>query len=166
MHKIYLALGSNTGDRKQHLLDALEALTDIMTIHALAPVYETDPVGVTDQPAFLNTVLSGETSLTPLALLDAVKSIEVGLGRQSGIRWGPRLIDIDILLYDDETVCHARLRIPHPEMKKRGFVLIPLSQIAPDLTFPDGSSLAAYLEEPSMWTGVRLWGTLSLTETR
>lgn len=101
-----------------------------------SPVYETEPVEYLDQPWFLNGVVEAETNLSPLALLDAVGAIEIEMGRQRAIAKGPRSIDLDILLYDSETIATPRLQIPHPRLHRRRFVLAPLADIAPNLTHP------------------------------
>ncbi|MFA0815467.1 MAG: 2-amino-4-hydroxy-6-hydroxymethyldihydropteridine diphosphokinase [Anaerofustis sp.] len=133
MHKIYLSLGSNIGDTKQNLGEALENLRDHVTITALSSYYETEPVGYSDQPWFLNLALEGETELAPYDLLAFTQSIEKGMGRVKLIRFGPRNIDIDILLYDDLQMNDEALTIPHPRMTERAFVVEPLYEIAPQL---------------------------------
>jgi 2-amino-4-hydroxy-6-hydroxymethyldihydropteridine diphosphokinase len=129
--RAWLALGSNLGDRAGHLRAAVEALPDAgITLVRASRVAETEPVGVTDQPRFLNQVLEVETSLEPRPLLDSVKTIEQQLGRTARVRWGPREIDIDILRYDGRTVEEPGLRIPHPELQNRPFLLDLLEEIA------------------------------------
>lgn len=135
-HTIYLALGSNLGDRRGYLSTALQRLREIIDIHAISSVYETEPVGYLDQPKFLNMVCSGKTGLDPVTLLQAVKAIEVEVGRQPTFRNGPRAIDIDILFYDDLILEQEKLTIPHPRMNERAFVLVPLAEIAPDVIDP------------------------------
>jgi 2-amino-4-hydroxy-6-hydroxymethyldihydropteridine diphosphokinase len=134
--EITLALGTNLGDRLANLQAAYEGLPPAVTPTASSPVYETPPWGVTDQPAFLNCVVRGLTALPPLALLDYLKALEVTLGRRPGVRYGPRLIDIDILLYGDQIVNTPRLQIPHPRLTERAFVLVPLAALAPDDHLP------------------------------
>jgi 2-amino-4-hydroxy-6-hydroxymethyldihydropteridine diphosphokinase len=117
-------------------------------------VYETEPVGVTEQPWFLNIVVEAETDLSPEALLAAVHSVEASLGRTRGVRWGPRTIDVDILLYGDETIATDRLIIPHPALVSRRFVLAPLAELRPELSVPGGptirEALAALPREPAV----------------
>jgi 2-amino-4-hydroxy-6-hydroxymethyldihydropteridine diphosphokinase len=122
--RVWLALGSNLGDRDGYLEAARAALPGAgVTLVRASRVAETDPVGVRDQPRFLNQVLEVETSLEPRPLLEAVKHIEQQLGRTAHERWGPREIDIDILRYDGRTVDEPGLRIPHPELRNRPFLL-------------------------------------------
>ena len=136
MSTIYLALGTNLGDRSANLRSAVAALPPIVTVLAESPVYETPPWGLTDQPAFLNMVLRGETDLGPARLLEYLKHLETELGRVAAIRWGPRQIDIDILFYDDLVRQVPGLAIPHPRLHERAFVLVPLADLAPDLIHP------------------------------
>ena len=135
-HRVYLALGTNLGDRQTNLQAAIHALPPAVQVRKLSPVFETPPWGVTDQPAFLNMALEGRTALLPLGLLQFIKDLEARLGRQPGVRYGPRLIDLDILLYDDLQVQMEGLTIPHPRMHERAFVLVPLAEIAPGLEHP------------------------------
>ena len=136
MPSVILALGTNLGDRPANLRAAVAALAPAVTVLAESPVYETPPWGLTDQPAFLNMALRGETVLPPLELLQRLKRLEVELGRQPGVRWGPRLIDIDILFYDDLVLDEPGLVLPHPRLHERAFVLVPLADLAPDLIHP------------------------------
>ena len=133
MRTAYISLGSNQGDRLALLREAVRLLdeTDGIKVTRISPVYETDPVGYRDQPAFLNIVVEVETSLEPHALLAACQSIENKLGRVRTIRWGPRTIDLDIILIDDLEIGDDTLTIPHPRAKERAFVLVPLAEIAP-----------------------------------
>jgi len=133
MPKIYLGLGTNQGDRAQNLRRALAALAPAVAVTRISSVYETEPWGVTDQPKFLNMVAEGNTALSPLRLLDALKRIERALGRIETTRYGPRVIDLDILLYDALTLQTEQLEIPHARMAERAFVLIPLNELAPEL---------------------------------
>jgi 2-amino-4-hydroxy-6-hydroxymethyldihydropteridine diphosphokinase len=133
---VYLALGSNLGDRRATLAAAVERLREQVTIEALSSVYETEPAYVTDQPRFLNAALRGRTALTPAALLAFAKRIERDLGRATGPRNGPRVVDIDLLLYGDQTIDTPELSVPHPRMAERPFVLTPLAEIAPALVPP------------------------------
>jgi 2-amino-4-hydroxy-6-hydroxymethyldihydropteridine diphosphokinase len=133
---VYLGLGSNIGDRDANLSAALRALAAVATIERVSSVYDTAPMLYTNQPRFHNLVCQATTSLTPGALLQAVKEIERQLGRTSGPRYGPRVIDIDLLLYDRLILNSAPLTIPHPRMAERAFVLAPLAEIAPALMHP------------------------------
>ena len=133
---VFLALGSNLGDRRANLVQALQRLGQAVTIEAVSSVYETPPWGVTEQPSFYNLALRGATALTPGALLAFVKQIEQAMGRQPAVRYGPRLIDIDILLYNDLVRNSEALVLPHPRLHERAFVLVPLAEIAPQLTHP------------------------------
>ncbi len=145
LHVVYLGLGSNQGDRAATLAAARARLEAAgVRVRRASPLYETEPVGVRDQPWFLNQVLEGETALAPGALLAAAKSIERALGRARGPRWGPRPIDIDILLYDDACIAETDpwLEVPHPELWRRLFVLVPLRDLRPDLRAPDGTPIA------------------------
>ena len=135
-HIVYLALGSNLGDRPANLKQAIAALSPQMEVKAKSPVYETPPWGHTDQPMFLNQALKVKTYVEPELLLKHLKRLEIALGRKATIQYGPRLIDIDILFYDDLVLDTPSLVIPHPQLHERGFVLMPLNDIAPDLMHP------------------------------
>lgn len=135
-HRVYLALGSNLGDRRGHLAAALQRLREFMQIEQVSSIYETEPVGYSNQPLFLNMVCSGSTDVAALELLKRVKEIEVALGRRATFRNGPRAIDIDIVLYDDCVIDEEVLSIPHPRMAERAFVLAPLAEIAPEVVDP------------------------------
>lgn len=135
-HDIYLALGTNLGDRLANLRAALRSLPpDVQPVSA-SRVFETPPWGFADQPAFLNMALHARTALEPGSLLRKLKTLEVELGRGETFRWGPRVIDLDILFYDDLVLDTPPLVIPHPRLHERGFVLVPLADIAPDLVHP------------------------------
>jgi 2-amino-4-hydroxy-6-hydroxymethyldihydropteridine diphosphokinase len=136
MPTVYLALGSNLGDRPAALQAAITALPPKVQVLAESPVYETPPWGVPDQPSFLNMVIEGKTSLSPRKLLAHVKAIELQLGRVPSIRFGPRKIDIDILFYDDRIIETPELIVPHPRLQERAFVLVPLADLAPGLVHP------------------------------
>jgi len=135
-HTIYLALGTNLGDRSANLRSAVERLRAAVAIERLSSVYETEPAYLLDQPRFLNMTLRGHTALDPQALLAFLKQIERDMGRAAGPRYGPRVIDLDILLYDNLTLITADITIPHPRMDERPFVLVPLAEIAPNLVPP------------------------------
>ena len=135
-HIVYLALGANLGNRLVNLNIAINNLTPQMKVKKKSPVYETPPWGFADQPAFLNQVVMAETDVEPEPLLKHLKRLEIALGRTPSFQNGPRLIDIDILFYDDIMLNTASLVIPHPRLHERAFVLIPLADIAPDLIHP------------------------------
>ena len=135
-HTVYLALGSNLGNRLANLKNAISNLTPQMDVKKKSPVYETPPWGYADQPPFLNQCVMAETYLDPESLLAHLKRLETVLGREPSFENGPRLIDIDILLYADEIIDSPPLVVPHPRMHTRGFVLVPLNDIAPDLVHP------------------------------
>lgn len=135
-HTVYLALGSNLGNRLANLKQAVAALSPQMEVKAKSHVYETPPWGYENQPKFLNQVLQVNTYLEPEPLLKHIKRLESTLGRKTSFRNGPRLIDIDILFYDDLVLDTPSLVIPHPRLHERGFVLLPLMEIAPDLVHP------------------------------
>ena len=144
---VYLSLGSNLGDRRATItagVTRLDALPHTRVL-ALSSIIETDPVGFTDQPRFLNAAAKLETDLLPHDLLDELQRIEDELGRVRTRRWGPRTIDLDILLYDESVMQTDRLTIPHPRMAGRRFVLAPLAEIAPDAWHPVLERSAAQL---------------------
>jgi 2-amino-4-hydroxy-6-hydroxymethyldihydropteridine diphosphokinase len=153
MPTVYLSLGSNLGDRAQNLRQALQRLEERgVHLMMLSSVYETVPVGETAEPVplYLNCVARAETDLSPEALLEVTQAVEQAGGRTPTFRWGPRVIDIDLLLYDGVTRDSDRLTIPHPRLYERAFALLPLWEIAPGLVFPDGSSLADRLQYPQV----------------
>lgn len=133
---VYVALGTNIGDRGAHLQRARAEIEAVAQVEAASAVYETDPVGFADQPRFWNMVLRARTKLPPAALLAQLLAIEERMGRQRDFRNAPRIIDLDILLYDDVVLDVAGLTIPHPRMTERAFVLKPLLELAPELTHP------------------------------
>jgi 2-amino-4-hydroxy-6-hydroxymethyldihydropteridine diphosphokinase len=135
-HLVYLALGTNLGDRLANLTSAIQALPPTVQPLAASRVYEPPPWGYVDLPAFLNQVIQAQTELAPLDLLAWLKRLETELGRQPGLRYGPRLIDLDILLYDDLQLETPALTVPHPRLSERAFVLAPLADLAPDLRPP------------------------------
>lgn len=137
--RIFIALGSNQGDRPTALRMAIERLKDCAPVERLSPVYETEPGYVVDQPRYLNMVVEATTRLEPHALLACLKRIERDLGRGGGIRWGPRPIDLDIILYGSRQVDTDDLQIPHMRFGERPFVLLPLADLAPDLVPPGHS---------------------------
>jgi len=135
-HTVYLALGSNLGNRQENLKTALYTLPPHVEISAVSRLYQTEPAYVLDQPTFLNVVARGHTRLQPQALLAYLKQIEAELGRKKIIRFGPRKIDLDIIFYEDWVVDTFELQIPHPRMAERGFVLRPLVELDPHLVHP------------------------------
>lgn len=133
----YIALGSNLGDKEKNLRRALLLLTQQgVEVVRVSSFLSTEPYGVTDQPQFLNAVACVRTSLTPLALLDVLLATELAMGRVRLRHWGERNIDLDLLLYEDVVLDTKRLRLPHPDMQNRDFVLLPLAEIAPELKHP------------------------------
>jgi 2-amino-4-hydroxy-6-hydroxymethyldihydropteridine diphosphokinase len=144
---IYLALGSNLGDRRAHIAAAVARLAPAVAVERVSSLYETEPAYVLDQPRFLNAALRGRTALEPAALLTLLKRIERELGRSAGVRYGPRVIDLDILLYGDQALTTEVLTIPHPRMAERPFVLVPLAEIAPDLTPPGWTTTVGALAQ-------------------
>lgn len=133
----YIALGTNLGDKRRQMENALAALQQAgVTVRRVSPFIETEPYGVTDQPAFLNGVCEVETTLSPQELLAILLKIETQQGRVRTRHWGPRLIDLDLLLYDDQIIDEPNLQVPHPDMENRGFVLQPLAAIAPQVVHP------------------------------
>lgn len=139
MNEVYLSLGSNLGDRKAQLQEAVRLLQTNPSISniKMSSIYETAPVGYLDQHAFLNLVIRLETSLSPLELLDICQEIEQALHRERLVRWGPRTVDLDVLLYGQEQLATERLTIPHPRMYERAFVLVPLQELMPSLILPE-----------------------------
>ena len=157
-HIVFLALGTNLGDRPANLCAAIAALPPSVVVRQSSPVYETPPWGVTDQPVFLNMVVKAKTRLEPAALLAHLKRIEQELGRTPTVRWGPRVIDMDILFYDDLVLETPEATIPHPRLHERAFVLIPLADIAPDLRHPVlGKTVAEMLAECDT-SGIKQYG--------
>ena len=134
--RVALGLGSNVGDRRAHLESALRGLQARMEVVSVSRFIATEPVGGPPQGSFLNAVALAETGLRPRALLQLVHALEDAAGRQRGVRWGPRTLDIDLLLYGDEVVDEPGLVIPHPHLHERGFVLDPLAELAPDWVVP------------------------------
>lgn len=186
----YLGLGSNLGQREANLREAISSLaegpgnlhtTDACATECFQPqgaegrrappatieilrasaVYETAPWGYADQPDFLNCVLEIRTSLAPRQLLDLVKGLEQAMGRQPGVRYGPRLIDVDILLYGGTTVDLPDLKIPHPGLPQRAFVLVPLAELAPWLVHPTlRVPMSELARRVAGLEGVTLWGPI------
>ncbi|MQG21011.1 MAG: 2-amino-4-hydroxy-6-hydroxymethyldihydropteridine diphosphokinase [SAR202 cluster bacterium] len=151
MTNIFLGLGTNIGDRKNNLCDTVIQLQPEISIDQMSSMFETKPVGHLDQPDFLNMVIRARTDLDIHDLLEKAKLVEAQLGRENTIRYGPRIIDIDILLYGDKQFTSPNLVIPHPRMLERAFVMIPLAEIAPLLIIPGASKPAA--EIARAWDG-------------
>ncbi len=161
MTQAYLGLGSNVGDRRAHLEAAVAALpAHGVNVLASSSVYETEPVGlVLDQREFYNACLQVDTQHGPDELLAACKAVERDLGREpGGVRHGPRPIDVDVLLLDELEHSSERLTLPHPEVTSRRFVLVPLLELAPDLTLPDGRRLEDALGDLGQGQEVRRVG--------
>lgn len=158
MNQAFISIGSNIGARHVYLGEAVEALNNRTDteVEQVSSVYETAPVGYTDQADFLNIVIKVRTSLVAADLLASCQEIEQNLGRERTIRWGPRTVDLDILLFNEEQIETETLSVPHPRMAERAFVLIPLLEISPNAKDPvDGqlyAELAVVQDE-----GVRVW---------
>lgn len=139
MTRAFVGIGSNLGDRVAHLQAAVDGLdaTDGISVVAVSPVFETDPIGP-EQPDYLNAVVEIATTIDPFALLQRGRALEDEAGRVRGERWGPRTLDCDVLLYGEESIDTPELVVPHPRMWARGFVLVPLAAIAPEVILVDG----------------------------
>jgi 2-amino-4-hydroxy-6-hydroxymethyldihydropteridine diphosphokinase len=135
-------MGSNVGDREQHLVSAVTGLSAMATLVAISSIYETAPVGGPDQGPFLNAVAVIDTALAPMALMEALLVIERARGRRRLGRWGPRTLDLDLLLYGDHTIDRPALSVPHPRMLERRFVTEPLLEAWPEAAMPDGTLIA------------------------
>ncbi len=163
MTTAYLGLGSNLGDREDNLRRAVSLLRQRVSLAALSSVYETEPWGYTSQPTFLNLACAVETRLSPGELLELAQGVERDLGRVSTFRYGPRTMDVDILLYGDEVIETFDLQIPHPSFSERAFALVPMAEIAPSLVHPAlGRSIAELLGEVPGKEKVVMLGPLSL----
>lgn len=137
MSTVYIGIGSNLGDREGNCLRAVKLLSeDGLIVRKQSSLYETEPWGLKDQPEFINMAIEAETGLEPLKLLELLKNIEKQMGRDESVRWGPRVIDLDILFYNDMVIDTPEFRIPHPLMHERDFVLKPLAEIAPEKEHP------------------------------
>lgn len=143
----FVGLGANLGDRAENIQSALSSLGDLPTIRLcrVSSLYETAAVGIPDQPDFLNAVAEVATTLSATALLEALLNLENLLGRVRTFRWGPRVIDLDLLLYEDQQIALPTLTVPHPRLRERAFVLAPLAEIAPELTLPGDNKAVAEL---------------------
>ena len=158
MVTVYLGLGSNLGNRQHNLDWALDILAQRLRVEKVSSVYDTEPVGTTNQPRFLNLVCQLSTGLEPMALLTLVKGIESKLGRLPHTSNESRPIDIDILFYGDQVMETPELVIPHPRLSERAFVLVPLAEIAPDLVHPvSGKTIKELLQEMKEAQGVFKW---------
>ena len=146
MTSVFLSLGSNIGDRAANLNAAIEALPSAgVQVRKASAFYETEPVDYLQQDWFLNCVVKGETQLPAGTLLPKLREIEMRMGSKKAIAKGPRILDIDILLYGDETIATPELQVPHPRMTQRRFVLVPLAEIAPNVAHPSWHATAADL---------------------
>jgi 2-amino-4-hydroxy-6-hydroxymethyldihydropteridine diphosphokinase len=156
-HIIYLSLGSNLGDRLVNLRTAISSLLPSIQPIAQSSIYATEPWGYSDQPTFLNLVIKASTALDPYEVFAFVKEIEVTMGRQETFRFGPRLIDLDILFYDELILDSPELTIPHPRLAERAFVLVPLDEIAPELHHPGLGSTIQQLKYHVDSTSIKLF---------
>lgn len=154
---VFIGLGSNEGDRDANLSRGVDALNSLGAVLKISSIYETEPWGYLNQNKFLNQVVMMESVLTPFKLLQGLKSIERQMGRRQTIRYGPRNIDLDILIYDNWVVDRPDLVIPHAEMHQRAFVLVPLCEIAPDLIHPRLQVPIMDLVKDVDTTSVKLW---------
>lgn len=136
MNKAFIGIGSNLGDRIENCNDALEYICEFCEVTHTSSLYESEPAGYTNQPTFINAVVKIKTELSPENLLNSLKLIEKKMGRERTFRWGPRIIDLDILFYENLVLETSRLVIPHEEMQKRRFVLEPMLEIESDLVHP------------------------------
>jgi 2-amino-4-hydroxy-6-hydroxymethyldihydropteridine diphosphokinase len=155
-----VGLGSNQNDREANIAEALKRLAEhpLFNLIASSSIYQTMPVGVTQQPFFLNAAAKISTSLEPVEFLTVLKSMEKAMGRRKSFRWGPRRIDLDLLLYDDVILDGPDLTIPHQELCRRAFVLVPLAEIAPQLIEPrSGKRIVQLLKDLGSIEGVRLY---------
>lgn len=156
----FVGLGSNMGNRQDYLMEAMTRLNNHENIKLVnsSSIYETDPIGYEDQDLFLNMVVQVETVLSPYELLDFCLQTELLLGRKRDIMWGPRTLDLDILLYNQENIVTERLILPHPRMLDRAFVIIPLLEIDQDIQFPKlEKPVKFHLESITDKEGVRIW---------
>lgn len=158
---VLLGLGANLGDPIRQLSDAVSRLAGVITPRSVSTVYRTEPVGHRDQPDFYNLVLTGATRLPPEALLERCREVEAALGRTRTFANAPRTLDVDLLAYGDLVLDEPALTLPHPRMHQRGFVLVPLVEVAPEWRHPVlGRSALELLQELGSTAGVRAWGVL------
>ena len=141
-----LGIGANLGDPRATIREAVHRLGELGRVRAVSSLYRTKPWGLEDQPDFVNAALLLDSEREPVELLDRLKALEVELGRQPGVRWGPRLVDLDILLCGRTVLATERLTLPHPRLTERGFVLVPLAEIAPALVHPHTGKTIAELD--------------------
>ncbi len=156
--RAYIALGSNLNDpflQVQQAISSLKALSQTSLV-STSSLYRNPPLGPQDQPEFINAVAAIDTSLAPLELLAELKKIEVQQGKVKVRHWGERIIDLDLILYGDEIINNPDLIVPHPGLKQRNFVLVPLAEIAPDLILPDGEAVQACLQKVSVETVLKI----------
>lgn len=159
MTRVFIALGSNLAEPLQQVESALHALAQIPNTRLVqqSSFYRSKPLGPQDQPDYLNAVVELDTSLAAETLLDATQAIEQNQGRvRKALRWGPRTLDLDILLFGHQTIASERLTVPHYDMKNREFMLYPLAEIAPEIVFPDGTVLKQLLQRVDR-NGLTLW---------
>lgn len=147
MTKVYVGLGSNLGDPEANVRSAILALHDFVTVRRISSLYRTEPVGLKEQPEFINCVLSGDTDLTPSELVERFRAVEDDMGRERDVPMGPRPIDLDLLLYGDWIIREPDVEVPHPRMAERRFVLEPLSEISPNAIHPKLRATVARLLE-------------------
>jgi 2-amino-4-hydroxy-6-hydroxymethyldihydropteridine diphosphokinase len=152
--QVYLSLGSNLGDRKANLGAIRSALPPEVVVREASSIYETEPWGYLQQPDFLNQILLVETHLSARDLLAYLKDLEKWIGREPSVRFGPRLVDIDIIFYDDQVIVEPGLEIPHPRFKDRAFVLVPLAEISPNYPIPGTDETIADVLENLDTSGV------------
>ncbi len=161
VHTAFLGLGANLGERREAITAARDRLACDLDLIACSSLYETAPWGLLDQPPFLNAVCQVRTTLPPRELLAYVKQIEQAVGRTPTVRWGPRVIDVDILLYDELVYLDEQLAIPHPRLAERAFALLPLCELAPQLRHPTldrmMSDLLAALPQTAITRVTRQW---------
>jgi 2-amino-4-hydroxy-6-hydroxymethyldihydropteridine diphosphokinase len=158
MAEVYLGLGANLGDRIKNMSHAIQSISEQAIIVQVSSVYETEPVGYTEQPDFLNAVFSISTEMNPEQLLQYIKEIEHSQGRTPSFPNAPRPIDIDILFYEDRVLHSKQLIVPHPRLTERAFVLVPLAEIAPGLQHPEnGKTMKELLEDLGTITGITKW---------
>lgn len=160
MNKVYIGLGTNVGDRESNLKDAISELAAVPEIEivSLSSIYETNPVGYLEQGKFLNMVVCINTTFDAQTLLVTCMKIEQNLGRKREIRWGPRTIDLDILLYNQENIVTENLIVPHPRIMERAFVAIPLVEIDKDITLPNmDKPVREVMDDIPEKEGVRIW---------